>query len=905
MLYNITSKYHPTAGGVDMAIAQTIDTKKLAVLANGLITYERAEHDVDPRDTLEGTTFRLESDEGYKYGVYKRSQKKLNKGGSYVNIVQSAIADGNLVSFYQKGYLDDLISEKGPEDLEQALELLYEGDDDQEAFHEIVDYIGGRFDIVGLIFFIKDCDKYLPIRSSIFDKKFAVLGIDSELDSHCSWDKYQEYIGWIRDIQQFLVKHINKDITLLDAHSFVWIVDGIQDYITEGVQLVEHKKFGTGKIVGYEDEYVLVKFGKTVRKFDKKNAFENGFLKLVPSDYRIYKDDEEKNEPKTVQSSNNKSFIVFQGGQYEKEYASGYLWAPYKDKSGKTPHHWARMKELKPGDTVFHYSAGYIRAISTVTKSWVDSKRLAVLSQDETWKLKGMKVECDPIILDDPIDVYEYTDEILKYRKEKSSGFNINGGANEGYLFELEPELAELFENAAGLNKTKQIAPLSKKALEVAEVLLERVRDKAWPVTYGELSNATNSKPTTWHEIPKILDAINARCEVLGLPYISAMVINKDTGLPGKGFRQLYEEHYGYDSSISTEEIFKIELKRIEECDRWESLAHEIGVTISTDEDSELTSLITSHQKLHKADPEHKNIIEIQREKDQEYPREYVTDLSVTKEQWLDLIDDSAIFHDSDIELLKKIYLHDNHAVTPSDLSLQDGVSPTSYIAPVVALARRITDALGLDPIYRDNGSRVWWRIPFWGRYVDGIHFEWKLRPELADALSEYYPELDSIDANKKEDDNLVNFLKDASLAESSDSFEYVDGKKPKAEPIYEEGHKTYPRDHQTAINALTHANYKCEFDPEHPTFIRRGSNKPYTEPHHLIPMAFSDEFDVSLDREQNIVSLCSNCHNEIHYGRDARVLIEKLYEDRKELLRSAGIVISLKELLKMYGITD
>lgn len=49
--------------------------------------------------------------------------------------------------------------------------------------------------------------------------------------------------------------------------------------------------------------------------------------------------------------------------------------------------------------------------------------------------------------------------------------------------------------------------------------------------------------------------------------------------------------------------------------------------------------------------------------------------------------------------------------------------------------------------------------------------------------------------------------------------------------------------------------------------------------------MAFSEQFNVSLDVEENIVSLCSNSHNQIHYGADADKLIEKLYEERKDAL--------------------
>lgn len=119
---------------------------------------------------------------------------------------------------------------------------------------------------------------------------------------------------------------------------------------------------------------------------------------------------------------------------------------------------------------------------------------------------------------------------------------------------------------------------------------------------------------------------------------------------------------------------------------------------------------------------------------------------------------------------------------------------------------------------------------------------------------------------------------------------------------MYSNGHKTYPRDRQTAINALAHANYECEIDNIHPTFIRKRVALKYTEPHHLIPMAFSDEFDVSLDVEENIVSLCSNCHNQIHYGKDANMLIKKLYAERKAVLEKVGINISLERLLSIYG---
>lgn len=115
------------------------------------------------------------------------------------------------------------------------------------------------------------------------------------------------------------------------------------------------------------------------------------------------------------------------------------------------------------------------------------------------------------------------------------------------------------------------------------------------------------------------------------------------------------------------------------------------------------------------------------------------------------------------------------------------------------------------------------------------------------------------------------------------------------------DGLSYYPRDTKMSLFALRNANYTCENKKSHPCFIKRNNGTPYTEVHHLIPLCFYDSFDVSLDVPENIISLCSNCHNEIHYGRDAERIIRKLYEERKDKLEKAGIFITIDELLGMY----
>jgi hypothetical protein len=117
---------------------------------------------------------------------------------------------------------------------------------------------------------------------------------------------------------------------------------------------------------------------------------------------------------------------------------------------------------------------------------------------------------------------------------------------------------------------------------------------------------------------------------------------------------------------------------------------------------------------------------------------------------------------------------------------------------------------------------------------------------------------------------------------------------------------KTYIRNPTISKNALNRAGHKCEADPNHISFQRRNSPDLYMEPHHLIEMSMTDRFDVTLDREQNIFSLCSNCHNMIHYGTkaDIRKLISKLFLSREhEVCSILKEPLTLEELYQIYSI--
>ncbi len=118
-------------------------------------------------------------------------------------------------------------------------------------------------------------------------------------------------------------------------------------------------------------------------------------------------------------------------------------------------------------------------------------------------------------------------------------------------------------------------------------------------------------------------------------------------------------------------------------------------------------------------------------------------------------------------------------------------------------------------------------------------------------------------------------------------------------------GKETWPRNPSKAKEALLMAQYKCEVDPNHVTFISGLTNQNYVEAHHLIPMKLQAEFNNSLDVPGNITALCPNCHRAIHHSRpeDKQPLIEKLLNLRKDKLQAFGIPISKEKLLKIYGV--
>jgi len=134
-------------------------------------------------------------------------------------------------------------------------------------------------------------------------------------------------------------------------------------------------------------------------------------------------------------------------------------------------------------------------------------------------------------------------------------------------------------------------------------------------------------------------------------------------------------------------------------------------------------------------------------------------------------------------------------------------------------------------------------------------------------------------------------------------SSEPEDKPQPIRPPKENNNGKVYPRNLSYAKKALEKANFLCEVDNAHETFISKATNQQYVEAHHLIPLQFQEEFLYSLDVPSNIVSLCPNCHRKLHFAsiEQKKGILEKLLENRHNRLKEFAIDISKDKLFEIY----
>lgn len=275
---------------------------------------------------------------------------------------------------------------------------------------------------------------------------------------------------------------------------------------------------------------------------------------------------------------------------------------------------------------------------------------------------------------------------------------------------------------------------------------------------------------------------------------------------------------------------------------------------------------------------------------------EYRCDIDITTEEWKQLLVNPKVFDDKSKEAIRKWYIEPGYSATCGYIGKKYNEHSMSANGIINGLAGRVQKELGRFVVngIGDIAKGTRFIVVMKSKQINTKPktWEWTLREELVQVIEEL---------NIFSDDDLISDISKSDIFLDTTYFEYIGKSKNKKNPVCIQNKYVYPRSRRVSINALRHVNYKCEFDNTHSTFLRKNSNLNYTEPHHLVPLTYYKNFEVSLDVEENIVSLCCNCHKQIHLGQGFEAMIEKLYNERKDLLKKVDIDISLNELIKLY----
>lgn len=132
-----------------------------------------------------------------------------------------------------------------------------------------------------------------------------------------------------------------------------------------------------------------------------------------------------------------------------------------------------------------------------------------------------------------------------------------------------------------------------------------------------------------------------------------------------------------------------------------------------------------------------------QKVRDRDYYGEYQKKSCYTVEQWEKIIANEAFVSPTELAILKEIFLSANHAASLSQLSFRHKKDASYFMDKMNQLASNIGRPNGYSVDVDLDGNEYWWYLLFWGKNTKLAGLEWKLIPELAEAIEYSFPELE------------------------------------------------------------------------------------------------------------------------------------------------------------------
>lgn len=134
---------------------------------------------------------------------------------------------------------------------------------------------------------------------------------------------------------------------------------------------------------------------------------------------------------------------------------------------------------------------------------------------------------------------------------------------------------------------------------------------------------------------------------------------------------------------------------------------------------------------------------------------DYNSESQVTKDEWLNLLSDDNLMTNNYKYALSIFFLEPKHKATCKFLANKYHTSPFSISGFITGFSRAVQERLNRFEITTEEGEKTYWLVTMLGTKVSGKLFEWKLRAELVEAMTE----LDFINSNSLNVDDLGTLI--------------------------------------------------------------------------------------------------------------------------------------------------
>lgn len=145
-------------------------------------------------------------------------------------------------------------------------------------------------------------------------------------------------------------------------------------------------------------------------------------------------------------------FWVNQGHTFKLEYQFECLWAPIKDKNGRSIHHWDTMIQLRQGDIIINYSKSKVVGYCVAQNSAYNYQKPEEFNSHSNWGIEGRICDVKYYLFETPIDKKVIFERIKRVSSSNYNPFNVNGDVNQGYLYKLNEEQFKTILDIANLN---------------------------------------------------------------------------------------------------------------------------------------------------------------------------------------------------------------------------------------------------------------------------------------------------------------------------------------------------------------------------------------------------------------------------------------------------------------------